>query len=121
MRSELVLDRLMVAQDTGSAIVGPARADIFWGAGDEAGQVAAHLRHAGKFVMLVPRDSTLSLRVRKCRFRVKGRRVLGERPLKFHRKSRRTWQVFGLQWRLRDWRLGEGPQCQPSLVRFVSR
>src|SRR6516165_8287917 len=30
-------DRLMIAQDTGSAIVGPARADIFWGAGDRAG------------------------------------------------------------------------------------
>src|SRR5499427_1467602 len=29
-------DRLMIAQDTGSAIVGPARADIFWGAGDRA-------------------------------------------------------------------------------------
>jgi len=28
--------RLMVAQDTGSAILGPARADLYWGAGDEA-------------------------------------------------------------------------------------
>ena len=29
--------RLMIAQDTGGAIVGPARADIYFGAGDEAG------------------------------------------------------------------------------------
>jgi 3D (Asp-Asp-Asp) domain-containing protein len=48
--------RLMIAQDTGSAIVGPARADIYWGAGDQAGRVAGRLRHPGKFVMLVPRE-----------------------------------------------------------------
>ena len=47
---------LMIAQDTGSAIVGPARADIFWGAGDRAGQVASHVHHPGNFAMLVPRE-----------------------------------------------------------------
>lgn len=47
--------RLMIAQDTGGAIVGPARADIYFGAGDEAASVAGRLRHYGKFVMLVPR------------------------------------------------------------------
>ena len=35
--------RLMIAQDTGSAITGPARADIFFGAGDEAGRVAGRI------------------------------------------------------------------------------
>jgi membrane-bound lytic murein transglycosylase A len=49
-------DRLMIAQDTGSAIVGPARADIYWGAGDRAGDVAGRLRHPGSFAMLVPRE-----------------------------------------------------------------
>jgi membrane-bound lytic murein transglycosylase A len=49
-------ERLMIAQDTGSAIVGPARADIYWGAGDQAGHIAGRLRHPGKFVMLVPRE-----------------------------------------------------------------
>jgi membrane-bound lytic murein transglycosylase A len=49
-------DRLMIAQDTGSAIVGPARADIFWGAGDGAGRVAGRIRHPGSFAMLVPRE-----------------------------------------------------------------
>jgi len=48
--------RLMIAQDTGSAIVGPARADIYFGAGDQAGQVAGRVRHSGNFVMLVPRE-----------------------------------------------------------------
>jgi len=46
--------RLMVAQDTGGAIVGPARADIYFGAGIEAGAVAGRLRHPGTFYMLVP-------------------------------------------------------------------
>ncbi len=49
-------DRLMIAQDTGSAIVGPARADIYWGAGDQAGHIAGRIRHPGKFAMLVPRE-----------------------------------------------------------------
>jgi membrane-bound lytic murein transglycosylase A len=48
--------RLMVAQDTGGAIVGPARADIYFGAGIEAGSVAGRLRHPGTFYMLVPRS-----------------------------------------------------------------
>jgi membrane-bound lytic murein transglycosylase A len=47
--------RLMIAQDTGSAIVGPARADIYFGAGDEAGKVAGRLRHPGMFALLIPR------------------------------------------------------------------
>jgi membrane-bound lytic murein transglycosylase A len=46
----------MVGQDTGSAIVGPARADIYFGAGAEAGRVAGRIRHPGRFVMLIPRE-----------------------------------------------------------------
>jgi membrane-bound lytic murein transglycosylase A len=48
--------RLMIAQDTGSAIVGPARADLYWGAGGDAGRVAGRIRHPGRFVMLLPRE-----------------------------------------------------------------
>lgn len=48
--------RLMIAQDTGSAIIGPARADIFFGAGDEAGKIAGRLRHPAEFTLLVPRS-----------------------------------------------------------------
>jgi membrane-bound lytic murein transglycosylase len=36
--------RLVVAQDTGSAIVGPARADIYFGAGDEAARLAGRIQ-----------------------------------------------------------------------------
>ena len=46
--------RLMIGQDTGSAIVGPARADIYFGAGAEAGRIAGRLRTNIGFVMLVP-------------------------------------------------------------------
>jgi membrane-bound lytic murein transglycosylase A len=48
--------RLMIAQDTGSAIVGPARADLYFGAGDDAGRIAGSIRHRGRFVMLLPRE-----------------------------------------------------------------
>ncbi|MGH6838865.1 MAG: murein transglycosylase A [Methylocella sp.] len=46
--------RLMIAQDTGSAITGPARADIFFGSGDDAGARAGDIRHAGEVVVLLP-------------------------------------------------------------------
>jgi membrane-bound lytic murein transglycosylase A len=48
--------RLLIAQDTGSAIVGPARGDIYFGAGKEAGHVSGRLRHPGRFAMLVPNE-----------------------------------------------------------------
>jgi membrane-bound lytic murein transglycosylase A len=46
--------RLMIAQDTGSAILGPARVDIFFGSGDDAGARAGDIRHAGGVVVLLP-------------------------------------------------------------------
>jgi membrane-bound lytic murein transglycosylase A len=47
--------RLMIAQDTGSAIVGPARADIYFGAGEEAGRIAGRIKNPARFFMLMPR------------------------------------------------------------------
>jgi membrane-bound lytic murein transglycosylase A len=46
----------MVAQDTGSAIIGPARADLYFGAGAEAGRVAGRLKNPMRFVILVPKS-----------------------------------------------------------------
>jgi len=54
------LGRLTIAQDTGSAIVGPARADLYLGAGDEAGRIAGRIKHRGRFSMLVPRELDLA-------------------------------------------------------------
>lgn len=44
----------VVAMDTGSAIVGAARADIYWGVGDEAAEIAGRSKHRGTFIILVP-------------------------------------------------------------------
>ena len=46
--------RLLIAQDTGSAIVGPKRADIYVGSGDEAGRIAGGFRHYGEMIVLMP-------------------------------------------------------------------
>lgn len=46
--------RLMLAQDTGSAIVGPARGDIFTGSGAAAGDLAGSIRHDADFFVLIP-------------------------------------------------------------------
>jgi membrane-bound lytic murein transglycosylase A len=48
--------RLMIASDTGSAIVGPARADLFFGSGEAAGALAGNIRHGCDFIVLLPRD-----------------------------------------------------------------
>jgi membrane-bound lytic murein transglycosylase A len=55
-QSKTPFRRLMVAQDTGSAIVGPARADLYFGAGADAGRVSGRLRHNVRFVILVPKS-----------------------------------------------------------------
>ncbi|MDW3223683.1 MAG: MltA domain-containing protein [Paracoccaceae bacterium] len=48
------LRRLMMAQDTGSAIKGAQRADIFFGTGDEAGRAAGKLKDPGRMILLLP-------------------------------------------------------------------
>lgn len=50
------LRRLFVAEDTGSAIVGPARADLFLGTGETAGRAAGSIRHPAALTVLLPRD-----------------------------------------------------------------
>lgn len=47
--------RLMLALDTGTAIVGPARGDIFTGSGDVAGALAGNVRNAATFHILIPK------------------------------------------------------------------
>jgi peptidoglycan lytic transglycosylase A len=55
-RAKTPFRRLMIAQDTGSAIVGPARADLYFGAGPDAGKIAGRLKSNIRFVMLVPKS-----------------------------------------------------------------
>ena len=47
--------RLVMAQDTGSAILGPHRADFFFGSGQAAGELAGRMRAEGEMVLLLPR------------------------------------------------------------------
>ncbi len=58
-----LLRRLMVAQDTGSAIKGLARGDIFWGAGEVAFHAAGRMKNPGRYFLLVPRGVTDTLRL----------------------------------------------------------
>ncbi|NOL49294.1 murein transglycosylase A [Pelistega europaea] len=51
------LRRVVFAQDTGAAIKGAARADFFWGSGDEAGNMAGRMKQAGFMWILWPREA----------------------------------------------------------------
>lgn len=55
-------NRLMIAQDVGSAIRGPERGDIYFGSGDEAGKIAGITKHPGNFFVLLPRAPDPQLR-----------------------------------------------------------
>ena len=57
--SELSLQRLVVAQDTGGAIRGPVRADLFFGFGAEAGTQAGMMKYDGEMWLLWPRGAAL--------------------------------------------------------------
>ena len=49
------LNRLVFAQDTGTAIKGAARADFYWGSGDEAGAMAGKMKQSGQMWLLWPK------------------------------------------------------------------
>lgn len=48
-------EKLVVSQDTGGAIKGVVRADIFWGAGPKASAYAGNMKHQGKLYVLLPK------------------------------------------------------------------
>lgn len=49
------LHRLVMAQDTGAAIRGGVRGDFFWGFGDEAANMAGHMKSSGRYFFLLPK------------------------------------------------------------------
>jgi len=53
--SDQSLQKLVMAQDTGKAIVGGVRADYYWGSGDAAGEMAGRMKQNGKMWVLLPR------------------------------------------------------------------
>jgi membrane-bound lytic murein transglycosylase A len=58
------LRRFMLVQDTGGAIRGSGRGDVFWGAGAEAEWTAGHMKSAGRLFVLVARKAFLPAGVR---------------------------------------------------------
>jgi membrane-bound lytic murein transglycosylase A len=48
------LRRLLIAQDTGGAIRGPIRGDVFWGAGPEPESIAGRMKSPGRLWVLLP-------------------------------------------------------------------
>ena len=55
------MHRLMVAQDTGGAIKGAQRADIFFGTGPAAGQAAGQIKDGGRLLLLLPIDHAYTM------------------------------------------------------------
>ena len=53
------LNQLMLAQDTGGAIKGHVRADVFWGRGDEAEKMAGLMKQQGELFVLLPKGYSI--------------------------------------------------------------
>ena len=53
------LQRLMLAQDTGGAIKGPVRGDVFWGTGEAALRIAGRMKSRGTYYLLLPKSVVL--------------------------------------------------------------
>lgn len=51
------MQRLMIAQDTGGAIRGQIRGDVFWGGGDKATLIAGHMKNTGHYWLLLPKQA----------------------------------------------------------------
>jgi len=54
---EGLIQRMVIAQDTGSAIKGPVRGDVFWGFGEMAALRAGLMKQSGNYYLLLPRAS----------------------------------------------------------------
>ena len=96
--------RLVVAQDTGSAIVGPARADIYFGAGDEAARMAGRIKNSGQFMLLLPREFDPVRRGTMCRcpLSVRARSALPDSaPWSIRPRKRCRYRSRSLRLRLR--------------------
>lgn len=49
--------KLMLAQDKGSAIKGPIRGDVYWGTGSKAGEIAGFMQSFGSYDVVLPREA----------------------------------------------------------------
>lgn len=61
MRPERKLDRLLIMQDTGGAIRGAIRGDVYWGFGPDAAAIAGRMRSEGRLTVLLPNSVAMRL------------------------------------------------------------
>jgi membrane-bound lytic murein transglycosylase A len=59
--AEAPFQRLLIAQDTGGAINGAVRGDVYWGVGARAGEIAGRMRSTGSLTVLVPNEIAVRL------------------------------------------------------------
>jgi membrane-bound lytic murein transglycosylase A len=57
--------RLVIAQDTGGAIRGPVRGDVYWGKGPRAAALAGEMKQEGRYWLLLPRAADVSVASRR--------------------------------------------------------
>jgi len=57
-----LIQRLVIAQDTGSAIKGTIRGDFYWGIGDQAGANAGRMKNPGTYYLLIPKKADLQVK-----------------------------------------------------------
>lgn len=55
------INKLVVAEDVGSAIKGPIRGDYFWGHGEDALEYAGQMNSMGRYFVVLPKDSKVSV------------------------------------------------------------
>jgi membrane-bound lytic murein transglycosylase A len=58
---QVKLERLMIAQDTGGAIKGPVRGDVYWGTGEKATSIAGRMKSPGYYWLLLPKNIALTI------------------------------------------------------------
>lgn len=54
-KPDRIFERLLVMQDTGGAIRGPVRGDVYWGYSPDAGAIAGRMHSEGRMTVLLPR------------------------------------------------------------------
>jgi membrane-bound lytic murein transglycosylase A len=60
-KPDRTFDALLIAQDTGGAIKGPARGDVFWGFGRDAESIAGRMKSTGRMFVLLPKSVAAKL------------------------------------------------------------
>lgn len=54
-KEPIPLRRMLIAQDTGGAVKGTVRGDVYWGTGEEALTMAGHMKEQGRYFLLMPK------------------------------------------------------------------